>query len=147
MDTDSRQTGIATISALSAVTQNGMSVEWCASLFKKWTLFVIRYGLTSQKTCIFNSPLHGQEFSHTARIKLLVFFKPLFFFMSISALYVLLLLEGRNDKGIPCETLSAAPVSSVFQFAVSGVICFHKEIDAALTHMWWVVYIVFASTL
>lgn len=79
MDTDSRQTGIAALSALPAVTQNGMSIEWCASLFKKWTLFVIRYSLTSQKTCIFNSPLHGQEFSHTVKIKLLVFFKPLCF--------------------------------------------------------------------
>jgi hypothetical protein len=55
--------------------------------------------------------------------------------MSVSTLYVLLLLEQCNDKGIPCEMLSAAPVSSVFQFAVSGVICFHKEIDAAQTHM------------
>jgi len=66
----------------------------------------------------------------TARI-----FQAIVFFMSILALYVLLLLERRNDKGIPCETLSAAPVSSVFQFAVSGVICFHKEVHAALTHM------------
>lgn len=79
MDTDARQTGIAAISALPTVTQNSISIEWCASLFKKWTLFVIRYGLTSQETCIFNSPLHGQGFSHTARIKLLVFFKPLCF--------------------------------------------------------------------
>lgn len=79
MDNDSRQTGIAAISVLPAVTQNGMSIERCASLFKKWTIFVIRYGLTSQKTCIFNSPLHGQEFSPTERIKLLVFFKPLCF--------------------------------------------------------------------
>ena len=66
----------------------------------------------------------------TARI-----FQAIVFFMSILALYVLLLLEQRHDKGIPCETLSAAPVSSVFQFAVSGVVCFHKEIYAAVTHM------------
>lgn len=72
-----------------------------------------------------NNLLLGQDLSHVAtNEKKLLFFLPVVFFISFSAVLPLSLCD---DKGVPCEALSTTRVSFVFQFAVCGLHLFPQR--------------------